>query len=114
TTHREKIHNEAPDLKDNQYYMCIGLKSELRECPENTRYSELHRACIPMSECTDKEDGYTIPIDENSFIRCHHENEFVIKCPHGVFDYHGEHLLECVNINCLEPESIQYFENKYF
>ncbi|UVX94864.1 Vp91 [Callinectes sapidus nudivirus] len=110
TIHKYDIGNGAV-LDDNQYYMCVNSKSEIRECQENSVFNVQNNGCIENNKCALKEDNFTFYEDDQHYTLCINGQERSIQCLNGVYEGHGREHLECVTDTTLKVES--YFINDY-
>lgn len=114
TKHRWRKSNEDPPLKDNEYYVCKNGKSELYSCEPPLYFSELYESCIEAGKCYGKADGYTFPLNASSYIQCKNNDEYIIRCPAGIYDVDGPTNLKCINTECKSDKILKYFSNDYF
>lgn len=93
-------------LDKNEFYVCRNGVSDRQRCPNNTQFSSIQNACLPVSRCFDKLDGTTIDTgDTNQFVLCRNGQENIVRCFHGVFNKNDD-IIECRNSVCLTPRVI--------
>ncbi|UOT91769.1 Vp91 [Aratus pisonii nudivirus] len=110
TIHKVDIGNGI-ELKDNEYYICINSKSEIKECETNAVFNTSYNGCVKLNQCAFEDNGFTIPIDSNSYTLCNNGNEFIVNCQNSVYEGNGSDKLECV-IDKSETFK-DYFVNDY-
>lgn len=102
TKHNYPI-SRGDNLGPNEFYICQNGSSVRRACPNNTQFSRLQNACLPVSRCFDREDNTAIYTgDPNQFILCLNGQENFVRCGHGVFP----DPVGCINSICVNPRII--------
>lgn len=110
TIHKSDIGNGVV-LNDNEYYICINSKSELRTCKDNSVFNVEVNGCVENNQCASQETGYTFPKNDSSYIMCNGGSEFTINCINGIYEGLGVNNLEC-NID-KSKTYFEFFSNEY-
>ncbi len=110
TIHKYDIGN-GYNLDDNEYYMCIDGKSVLKQCKTDSVFNVDANACVEINKCALKDNGYTFPNNDSSFIYCNNGQELIINCGNGVYTGKGSTNLEC-NVD-KSKDYKDYFRNDY-
>lgn len=111
TIHTYDIGNGV-QLKENEYYLCINSVSELQTCKDNSIFNQDLNGCVENNPCANKENNYTFPIDDKSYISCINGQQFTVNCQNNVYDLNGSENLECQIDK--SQKYIDYFRNNYF
>lgn len=106
--HTEQIDDYV--LKDNEYYLCVDSKSNLKECTPPLVFNTSINSCISQNLCFHHEDGYTFYVDDSKYIYCYNQQDVEIPCLNGVYSNEDNTQFSCKIM--IEETYLKYAENE--